>query len=119
MKSQELVLTQVHPLNNVPTIVEHSFDIFRIDGACEVRVTVVLTVAARRAYTLKRKTSGYSAKMSGNIQRRTISIDQLIRWNERNEIILTRNSSLIKYFALMTSGGSEGSATTPGSTGVW
>lgn len=35
----------MHSLNDVPAIVEHSFDILRIDGAGEVRVTIVLAVA--------------------------------------------------------------------------
>lgn len=52
MKSQELILAQVHPLDDIPAIVEHSLDIFRVDGAGEVRVTVMLTIAARRTYTL-------------------------------------------------------------------
>lgn len=54
-KSQELILTQVHPLNDVPTIVKHSLDVLRIDGACKVRITIVLAVTARCAYTLKKK----------------------------------------------------------------
>lgn len=52
-KSQELVLAQVHPLNDVPTIVKHSLDVLRIDGTCKVRITIVLAVAARCAYTLQ------------------------------------------------------------------
>lgn len=52
-KSQELVLAQVHPLNDVPTIVKHSLDVLRIDGACKVRITIVLAVAAGCAYTLQ------------------------------------------------------------------
>lgn len=43
----------MHPLNDVPAIVEHSLDVLRIDGACEVRITIVLAVAARCTYTLK------------------------------------------------------------------
>lgn len=54
-KSQELILTQVHPLNDVPAIVEHSFDILRVNGARKVRVTVVLAVTARRTYALKKQ----------------------------------------------------------------
>lgn len=52
-KSQELVLAQVHPLNDVPTIVKYSLDVLSIDGACKVRITIVLTVSAGCAYTLQ------------------------------------------------------------------
>lgn len=45
----------MHPLNDVPTIVEHSLDVLRVDGAREVRVTVVLAVTARSTYALRKE----------------------------------------------------------------
>lgn len=51
----------MHPLDDVPAIVEHSLDVFRIDGARKVRVTVVLAVAARRTYALQRQATSEDA----------------------------------------------------------
>lgn len=102
----------MHSLDDVPAIVEHSFDVFRVDGAREVRVTIMLAVAARRTYTLERQ--GGRNRMPPTVARIDRGTNARITC-----IILTRNSSLIKYLALMTSGTSEGSADIPGSTGVW
>lgn len=44
---QEFILAQMHPLNNVTTVVENSFDVFGIDCAREMRITVVFAVAGR------------------------------------------------------------------------
>lgn len=48
-------MTQVHPLDDVSAIVEHSFDVLRVNGACEVRITVVFAVTARRTYALEKQ----------------------------------------------------------------
>lgn len=53
-KSQQLVLAKMHSLNYVSAIVEHSFYILRIDGARKMWITVMFSVSARRAYTLKK-----------------------------------------------------------------
>lgn len=52
-ESQELVLAQMHPLNDVSAVVEHSPYVLRVDGACKVRVAEVLALARRCADTLK------------------------------------------------------------------
>ena len=46
--SQELVLAEVHPLDNVAAIIEHAADVLGVDGARKVRVAVVLAVAGCR-----------------------------------------------------------------------
>lgn len=45
--SQQFVLTEVHPLDNVPTIIKNPSNIFRIHCTREVRVTVVPPIPAR------------------------------------------------------------------------
>lgn len=45
----------MHPLDDVSTIVEHSLDVLRVDGARKVWVTIVLAVAARRTYALDKQ----------------------------------------------------------------
>lgn len=51
----------MHTLNDVSTIIEHTFYVFRIDGAREVRIAVVLTLSGRRTYTLRIRKCAISA----------------------------------------------------------
>lgn len=53
----------MHPLDNVTTIIEYSPDVLRVDGACEMGITVVLAVAARRGDALQRERN-VSARLS-------------------------------------------------------
>ena len=52
--SQELVLSQVHTLDDVATIVEHAPDVLGVDRASEMRITVMSWIAGR-AYSLEEK----------------------------------------------------------------
>ena len=52
--SQQFVLPEVHPLNYVSAIVEHSSDVFRVHGTCEMRVAVMSAVAACCADSLQK-----------------------------------------------------------------
>lgn len=48
--SQKFILSEVHPLYYVPAVIEHSADVFRVHGACEVRVAIMLAITTCRAY---------------------------------------------------------------------
>lgn len=49
---QEFVLSEVHALYNIPTIIEDPPDVLRVYGARKVRVAVVPTVPTRRTDAL-------------------------------------------------------------------
>ena len=53
--SQQLVLSEVHPLDYIPTIVEDPPDVFCVYCTCEVGVAIVSPVATCRADTLEEK----------------------------------------------------------------
>lgn len=45
--SNELVLSQVHPLDNVATIVKNAFNILRVNRRRKMRIAIVLVGAGR------------------------------------------------------------------------
>ncbi|CAG6021216.1 unnamed protein product [Menidia menidia] len=47
--NKQLVLPQVHPLDDVSTVIEDAADVFRVHGTGEVGVTIVPAVPACRA----------------------------------------------------------------------
>lgn len=62
LPSQELVLPKVHPLNDVPTVVEDPADVFRVDGTGKMGVTIVPAVSAGCADPLKSHSETQSDK---------------------------------------------------------
>lgn len=54
-RSQEFILPQVHSLDDVPTVVKYPADIFRVNSARKMRVTVMTSVSAGCADPLLRK----------------------------------------------------------------
>jgi hypothetical protein len=66
LPSQELVLPKVHPLNDVPTVVEDPADVFRVDGAGKMGVTIVPAVSAGCADPLKSHSETQILQPSGH-----------------------------------------------------
>lgn len=50
---EQLVLTQMHTLYYIATVVKHALYILRVDSTREVRVTIVLAISARSTDALK------------------------------------------------------------------
>lgn len=110
----------MHSLDDVPTVVKYPADIFRVHSARKMRVTVMASVSACRADPLlesKRITLEMKNANAANVA--VISHAQFKFQNSLTQNILkgihciiktpTRNSSRMKYLALVTLGSSPGS----------
>lgn len=46
--SKELILAEMHPLDDVSAVIKDTADVLRVDGAREVRVAIVLPISGCR-----------------------------------------------------------------------
>ena len=65
--SQKLILAEMHPLDYVAAVVEHSSNILRVYCACKVWITVMFTISAGCADPLDETKENCYMKSQGNM----------------------------------------------------
>lgn len=103
----------MHSLDDVPTVVKYPADVFRVNSARKMGVTVMTSVSARCADPLLDSEMTTVLRKRQYVQSglkyiRTVLTSNSERLDPLSETP-TRNSSRMKYLALVTLGSSPGS----------
>ena len=52
---EQFVLSQMHPLNDITTVIKYTPNVLSVNCTREMRITIVLSFTSRRAYPLQKK----------------------------------------------------------------